>query len=150
MDLWFIRPRKAYCNVLKGTIRYIKYKTEVEHFSGMCDSGIRSTARRRSRSWWRRAATPAFTFTSSTWASPGPYTHSHRDRHSQKISFPFRLNSRVVPVPYVGVRKTTSVCVADPDPSDPYVFGPPGSGSISQRHGSPDPDPHQNVLDPQH
>ncbi len=28
--------------------------------------------------------------------------------------------------------------VADPDPSDPYVFGPPGSesGSISQRHGS--------------
>ncbi len=28
--------------------------------------------------------------------------------------------------------------VADPDPSDPYVFGPPGSGigSSSQRHGS--------------
>jgi hypothetical protein len=26
--------------------------------------------------------------------------------------------------------------VADPDPSDPYVFGPPGSGSISKRHGS--------------
>jgi hypothetical protein len=26
--------------------------------------------------------------------------------------------------------------VADPDPSDPYVFGPPGSGSISQRYGS--------------
>ncbi len=25
--------------------------------------------------------------------------------------------------------------VRDPDPSDPYVFGPPGSGSIS-RHGS--------------
>ncbi len=24
-----------------------------------------------------------------------------------------------------------------------------GSGSISQRHGSPDPDPHQNVMDPQ-
>jgi len=23
--------------------------------------------------------------------------------------------------------------VADPDPSDPYVFGPPGSGSTSQR-----------------
>jgi hypothetical protein len=22
----------------------------------------------------------------------------------------------------------------DPDPSDPYVFGPPGSGSISQRY----------------
>ncbi len=27
-----------------------------------------------------------------------------------------------------------------------------GSGSISQRHGSadPDPDPHQNVIDPEH
>ncbi len=27
-----------------------------------------------------------------------------------------------------------------------------GSGSINQRHGSPDPDPdpHQNVMDPQH
>jgi hypothetical protein len=25
-----------------------------------------------------------------------------------------------------------------------------GSGSISQRHGSADPDPHQNVIDPEH
>jgi hypothetical protein len=25
-----------------------------------------------------------------------------------------------------------------------------GSGSISQRHGSADPDPHQNVMDPKH
>ena len=25
-----------------------------------------------------------------------------------------------------------------------------GSGFISQRHGSPDPDPPQNVMDPQH
>ncbi len=25
-----------------------------------------------------------------------------------------------------------------------------GSGSISQRHGSADPDPHQNVMDPRH
>jgi hypothetical protein len=25
-----------------------------------------------------------------------------------------------------------------------------GSGSIGQRHGSADPDPHQNVMDPQH
>jgi hypothetical protein len=24
----------------------------------------------------------------------------------------------------------------NPDPSDPYFFGPPGSGSISQRYGS--------------
>jgi hypothetical protein len=25
-----------------------------------------------------------------------------------------------------------------------------GSGSLSQRHGSADPDPHQNVMDPQY
>ncbi len=25
-----------------------------------------------------------------------------------------------------------------------------GSGSIIQRHGSADPDPHQNVMDPEH
>ncbi len=71
----------------------------------------------------------------------------------------------------------TSVADPGPDPSDPQVFGPPGSksgsitylgilvswrsmmkiagsesasGSINQRHGSADPDPHQNVMDPQH
>jgi hypothetical protein len=27
----------------------------------------------------------------------------------------------------------TSVADPNPDPSDPYVFGPPGSGSISQQ-----------------
>jgi hypothetical protein len=34
--------------------------------------------------------------------------------------------------------------VANPDPPDPHVFGPPGSGSIIQRYGSgsaPDPGP---------
>ncbi len=37
--------------------------------------------------------------------------------------------------------------VRDPDPEpDPHVFGPPWSGSITQRYGS---DPHQNVTDPQ-
>ncbi len=37
-------------------------------------------------------------------------------------------------ISHIGLRNS----VADPDPSDPYVFGPPGSvsGSISQRHGS--------------
>jgi hypothetical protein len=32
------------------------------------------------------------------------------------------------------------------------IAGSGGIGSISQRHGSagPDPDPHQNVMDPQH
>jgi hypothetical protein len=46
----------------------------------------------------------------------------------------------------------TSVADPDPDPPDPHVFGPPGcgSGSISQRHGSADPDPPQDVMDPQH
>jgi len=50
-------------------------------------------------------------------------------------------------------------CGSGPDLSDPYVclflpLGPPGSGfgSIGQKHGSADldPDPHQNVMDPQH
>ncbi len=41
------------------------------------------------------------------------------------------------------------ISIGDPDPR---VFGPPGSGSISHRNGSgdPDTDPHQNVTDPQH
>ncbi len=26
--------------------------------------------------------------------------------------------------------------VGDPDPGNPYVFGPPGSGSFSKRYGS--------------
>jgi hypothetical protein len=40
--------------------------------------------------------------------------------------------------------------------SDPDVFWPPGSasGSVSQRYGCEDPDPHpnpyKNVTDPQH
>ncbi len=33
-------------------------------------------------------------------------------------------------------RERGSRGVADTDPSDPYVFGLPGSGSISQRYGS--------------
>ncbi len=34
-------------------------------------------------------------------------------------------------------RKKLQNCVADPDPNpDPHVFGPPGSGSTSQRYGS--------------
>jgi hypothetical protein len=31
---------------------------------------------------------------------------------------------------------TVSISVADPDPPGPGVFGPPGSGSVSQRYGS--------------
>jgi hypothetical protein len=30
----------------------------------------------------------------------------------------------------------SSVVDPDPDPPDPHVFGPPGSGSTSQRYGS--------------
>ncbi len=54
-----------------------------------------------------------------------------------------KLELRIVP---------DSVADSDPDPPDPHVFGPPGSesGSICQRHGSADLDPHQNVMDPQH
>jgi hypothetical protein len=33
---------------------------------------------------------------------------------------------------------------------DPILWEASGSGSISQRHGSADPDPHQNFMDPQH
>jgi hypothetical protein len=50
----------------------------------------------------------------------------------------------------VHLQATVLTSVADPDPSDPYVFGPPGSGSTNQIYGSADPDPHQNVMDPQH
>ncbi len=32
--------------------------------------------------------------------------------------------------------KKTSVGEPDPDPQDPHVFGPPGTGSISQMYGS--------------
>jgi hypothetical protein len=35
----------------------------------------------------------------------------------------------------------------NPDPGQPHECV---SGSISQRHGSVDPDPHQNVMDPEH
>jgi hypothetical protein len=31
---------------------------------------------------------------------------------------------------------TLKTSVADPDPQDPYVVGPPGSGSISTMYGS--------------
>jgi hypothetical protein len=37
---------------------------------------------------------------------------------------------------YVSISVADLVPYPDPDPSDPYVFGPPGSGSISQMYGS--------------
>jgi hypothetical protein len=36
----------------------------------------------------------------------------------------------------IKVIKTLQASVADPDPPYPRVFGPPGSGSTSQRYGS--------------
>jgi hypothetical protein len=56
----------------------------------------------------------------------------------------FGLNAFIFPTPTSGVTISHRVVirnrlfgsVADPDPSDPYVFGPPGSGSISQMYGS--------------
>jgi hypothetical protein len=46
--------------------------------------------------------------------------------------FTLRFLNKSVQVPSCE-RPTTSVADPDPnpDPSDPYVFGPPGSGSIS-------------------
>jgi hypothetical protein len=34
------------------------------------------------------------------------------------------------------IKLFVSVADPNPDPPDPHVFGPPGSGSISQRYGS--------------
>jgi hypothetical protein len=34
------------------------------------------------------------------------------------------------------LKECLSISVADPDPPDPHVSGPPGYGSISQRYGS--------------
>jgi hypothetical protein len=41
------------------------------------------------------------------------------------------------------------MCTSVPNP-DPYVFGLPDPVAVSQRYGSEDPDPYQNVTDPQH
>jgi hypothetical protein len=46
----------------------------------------------------------------------------------------FRKEKIMVPVPYLYI--TASSVGADPDPSDPYDFGPLGSGSVSQVCGS--------------
>jgi hypothetical protein len=35
-----------------------------------------------------------------------------------------------------GKKNIHIISIADPDPLDPHVFGPPGSGSISQMYGS--------------
>jgi hypothetical protein len=42
------------------------------------------------------------------------------------------------PIAFKKLKVETSVADPNmnPDPSDPYVFGPSGSGSISQRYGS--------------
>jgi hypothetical protein len=41
---------------------------------------------------------------------------------------------------YLNILACSGTIVGDPDPQDPRVLWPPGSGSISQRYGS-DPDP---------
>jgi hypothetical protein len=52
----------------------------------------------------------------------------------------FEVGDKIIPDPEPGVKKgpdsasaTLVISVADPDP---YVFAPPGSGSVSQRCGS--------------
>ncbi len=48
---------------------------------------------------------------------------------------PVRRRRGRAPRPRRRPRGTLITIVADPDPSDPYVFGPPGSGSTRQRYG---------------
>jgi hypothetical protein len=50
---------------------------------------------------------------------------------------PFRTRNAVDSTFRYGIRvPVCSVSDPDPDPQDPYVFWPPGSGSISQRYES--------------
>jgi hypothetical protein len=44
-------------------------------------------------------------------------------------------SSKVGPLLILSI-SLSKVADPDPDPPDPHVFGPPGSGSISQRYGS--------------
>ncbi len=46
----------------------------------------------------------------------------------------------------VGIKTPLKISIADPDQSDPYVFGPPGSGSISQSLRGMDPDPNPSII----
>ncbi len=66
----------------------------------------------------------------------------------------FRIRQSLVPQKQDNNCFVTSVPTPHLDPQDPYVFGPPVSGSVSQRCGSEGPDPHtasyKNVTDPQH
>jgi hypothetical protein len=48
----------------------------------------------------------------------------------QRVRLPRKISYKLIVTVY------TSVADPDPDPSDPYVFGPPGSGSINQGYES--------------
>jgi hypothetical protein len=67
----------------------------------------------------------------------------------------FSIFTTVFILKMVDIRKPNRQCWGDPDPPDPHVYGPPGSGSISQRYGSGSicqryGSSHLNVTDPQH
>ncbi len=47
-----------------------------------------------------------------------------------------RAGNRLRQVLQVILLQLLTYSVGDPDPQDPHVFGPPGSGSISRRYGS--------------
>jgi hypothetical protein len=49
--------------------------------------------------------------------------------HTQLQQPPHLLH--IVPTPQSTIEETVASSVANPDPSDLYVFGPPGSGSAS-------------------
>ncbi len=59
--------------------------------------------------------------------------------HYERILYPLDVfekeeASKVREDKEMKAKVTITISVAEPDPSDPYVFGPPGSGSISQRY----------------
>jgi hypothetical protein len=51
---------------------------------------------------------------------------------SQQLLF----SAKTEKISFLSTFMILKVSVADQDPSDPYVFGPPGSGSISHIYGS--------------
>jgi hypothetical protein len=61
-------------------------------------------------------------------ADPDP---ANPDRYQFEAHVPVHIS----PENFYMLFKILEISVADPDP-DPHVFGPPGSGSTSQRYGS--------------
>ncbi len=84
-----------------------------------------------------RKSRPA-TAWSSAWCGTWPTPPAPRAPLAARQLFTLRRMPRALSrFPSTWVRiSSVFFRVADPDPPDPYVFGPPGSRSISQRYGS--------------